>query len=178
MLLWNGEETGFIQSAKQTLFNYTVKHLLKANNVQDAIDELSENLTEQTTNKKFIFDCKDGQYGWNESEERGADTFHPFKSKLSAEVYGLIGSNHTVVEAKPLILDSSHGYSKLTLEITHLWDDEEFRVTIDGTVNIVPATGSTPTTSTFDIKNKSLTIGYQGIKALSSSYVTFKYTLE
>ena len=41
----------------------------------------------QTTNQsltinnvKFNLDYQDGKYGWNESEERGADTFHPFKS--------------------------------------------------------------------------------------------------
>lgn len=28
----------------------------------------------------FIFDYKDGKYGYNTSEERGADTFHPFSS--------------------------------------------------------------------------------------------------
>lgn len=29
---------------------------------------------------EFYFDVKDGVFGWNENAERGADSFHPFKS--------------------------------------------------------------------------------------------------
>ena len=42
----------------------------------------------------FNLDYQDGQWGWNESSARGADTFHPFKSTstlkegVSLPVYG------------------------------------------------------------------------------------------
>ena len=32
----------------------------------------------------FNLDYQDGKYGWNESSERGADTFHPFKNESNA----------------------------------------------------------------------------------------------
>ena len=33
---------------------------------------------------RFHFDCQNGNYGWIESSERGADTFHPFKNESNA----------------------------------------------------------------------------------------------
>ena len=35
-------------------------------------------------NVNFNLDYQDGKYGWNESSERGADTFHPFKNESNA----------------------------------------------------------------------------------------------
>lgn len=35
-------------------------------------------------NATFNLDYQDGKYGWNESSERGADTFHPFSSELKS----------------------------------------------------------------------------------------------
>lgn len=35
--------------------------------------------------KPFIFDYQNGTYGWNESDERGADTFHPFNAMGGSE---------------------------------------------------------------------------------------------
>lgn len=59
------------------------------------ISELQSNLVANNTN--FIFDYKDGQYGYNTSPERGADTFFPFKktvayalsTELSAGTYNI-----------------------------------------------------------------------------------------
>lgn len=44
----------------------------------DAVKTLNSNLT--ANSNSFIFDYHDGVYGWNESAERGADTFHPFST--------------------------------------------------------------------------------------------------
>ena len=43
-----------------------------------ALKEANGNLI--ANGQQFYFDEHDGQYGWNESSTRGADTFHPFKS--------------------------------------------------------------------------------------------------
>ena len=47
----------------------------------------------QTTNGRlaannvgFYFDYKDGEYGWNSSSARGADTFTPFKQGGSVSI--------------------------------------------------------------------------------------------
>lgn len=47
---------------------------IAANTINDSVNN---RLT--ANDKQFYFDYKNGQYGWNESVERGADTFHPFK---------------------------------------------------------------------------------------------------
>lgn len=46
-------------------------------NVKEAIDDVNSSLTVNDTS--FIFDYKDGKYGYNTDPKRGADTFHPFK---------------------------------------------------------------------------------------------------
>lgn len=48
------------------------------NKMDGAITQHDDQLTAGET--EFYFDQKDGVFGWNESSERGADTFHPFKS--------------------------------------------------------------------------------------------------
>ena len=42
-------------------------------------------------NTHFYLDYQDEQWGWNETEERGADTFHPFKSGISDHEYLFLG---------------------------------------------------------------------------------------
>lgn len=54
------------------------------------------NLDLSSGNKKFIFDYQDGKYGYNESEERGADTFHPFKSSVSLQNTNAVSNNGTL----------------------------------------------------------------------------------
>ena len=46
--------------------------------VKAKIQGISQSLT--INNVNFNLDYQNGKYGWNESSERGADTFHPFKS--------------------------------------------------------------------------------------------------
>jgi hypothetical protein len=41
-------------------------------------------------NTQFYFDYKNGQYGYNTSAARGADTFHPFNSFTGSLVYNLM----------------------------------------------------------------------------------------
>lgn len=48
------------------------------NNVAGSISGLESELTANGT--RIYMDYKDGQYGYNTSASRGADTFHPFKS--------------------------------------------------------------------------------------------------
>lgn len=47
-------------------------------NNKEAIEDVTQSLT--INNVNFNLDYQNGKYGWNESSERGADTFHPFKS--------------------------------------------------------------------------------------------------
>ena len=47
-------------------------------NVKNAIATLGTRLS--VNGNKFVFDYQDGKWGFNTSEERGADTFHPFNS--------------------------------------------------------------------------------------------------
>ena len=37
-----------------------------------------------SNNRKFVFDYQNGKWGFNTSDERGADTFHPFNSTILA----------------------------------------------------------------------------------------------
>lgn len=47
-------------------------------NVKNSIAKLGNRLV--INNNKFVFDYQNGRWGFNTSEERGADTFHPFNS--------------------------------------------------------------------------------------------------
>ena len=47
---------------------------------KDLINEFELNQSLTINNVNFNLDYQNGKYGWNESPERGADTFHPFKS--------------------------------------------------------------------------------------------------
>lgn len=105
MLLWNGEETGFIQSAKETLFNYTVKHLLNANNVQDAIDELSENLEglkNYSTDERIVGKWIDGRNVYEVSKQFdvkassiGSNSFNYITPAIASSVDFAISVNGT-----------------------------------------------------------------------------------
>jgi hypothetical protein len=59
------------------------------NDIKKDIEELNTNLTAPTVGK-FIYDYQDGKHGFNTNPDRGADTFHPFKSDL---VIKRIGAN-------------------------------------------------------------------------------------
>ena len=56
-----------------------------------------------TTGTDFYFDYKNGQFGWNSSSARGADTFHPFKSgtvhtltkSITSKILTDLGSDHS-----------------------------------------------------------------------------------
>lgn len=62
------------------------------NNVRDSIANIGNRLV--VNNDKFVFDYQDGKWGFNTSEERGADTFHPFNSTslcLTQDTLGYMG---------------------------------------------------------------------------------------
>lgn len=46
--------------------------------VTDSVSKINNRLVVE--NNRFVFDYKDGKWGFNTSDERGADTFHPFNS--------------------------------------------------------------------------------------------------
>lgn len=48
--------------------------------VTGAISKINNRLV--VDNTKFVFDYQDGKWGFNTSDERGADTFHPFNSTV------------------------------------------------------------------------------------------------
>ena len=48
--------------------------------VTNSVSKINNRLT--VNNQKFVFDYKDGKWGFNTSDERGADTFHPFNSTV------------------------------------------------------------------------------------------------
>lgn len=61
--------------------------------VTNAIYNIGNRL--QVNNNKFVFDYQNGKWGFNTSEGRGADTFHPFNSTL-ANIISDITTNNTI----------------------------------------------------------------------------------
>jgi hypothetical protein len=61
--------------------------------VKNAIFNIGNRL--QVNNDKFVFDYQNGKWGFNTSEERGADTFHPFNSTL-ANIISDTTTNNTI----------------------------------------------------------------------------------
>ena len=56
-----------------------------------AVNTINNNVNNRLTanDKQFYFDYQNGQYGWNESVLRGADTFHPFKLVTKNNIFGV-----------------------------------------------------------------------------------------
>jgi len=76
-----------------------------------------------TGNIPFYFDYRNGQYGYNTSATRGADTFHPFKTDTVHSVYmsmQLYANNdtHSIWARTTLYVD---GASKTEVYINYGW---------------------------------------------------------
>lgn len=71
----NGRPVGCI-GFKSVIGTTDISHV--GSNVKDSIANIGNRLV--VDNNKFVFDYQDGKWGFNTSEERGADTFHPFNS--------------------------------------------------------------------------------------------------
>ena len=77
----------------------------------------------------FIFDYHDGTYGWNESAERGADTFHPFSSvKLlwtnpnpTTSFYATTINVQNLDKYKSLIIDTRYSSTASTWEYSGIF---------------------------------------------------------
>lgn len=69
-----------LQTATKTDLVSAINEILTTvfSQVSQMLSGVEDQLTYDTT--KFYLDFKNGKWGWNESAERGADTFHPFNS--------------------------------------------------------------------------------------------------
>ena len=99
---------------------------LTADDVQEAIDEVEGRVDTAETaitantgslvagNNRFYFDVQNGEYGYNTSASRGADTFHPFKSDsgdITFDVYNGAAPNYI---AYTTVIDETYKYIVLT----------------------------------------------------------------
>ena len=73
-----------LQTATKTDLVSAINEILSTifSQVHDMLSGIEDQLTYDTA--RFHLDFKNGKWGWNESPERGADTFHPFSSPPTA----------------------------------------------------------------------------------------------
>jgi len=142
-------------------------------NVAQALGGLEDELT--ANGQRIYLDYKDGQYGYNTSATRGADTFSPFKSGGDFNVID------TVANVTGDKLPTVNGCGYFTLRKISTTDNTELDIYIDGLTKPFYYSGSNSLTLYFQ-ESIRFSGGVSGDKylyqtLLADKPVTKKYTI-
>ena len=98
-----------------------------------AVKALNSNLTANSI--PFYYDYQNSQYGYNTAANRGADTFHPFKSTPTLYTSGSSVTSITVVSGKSYLINVAmiSGYNVLSVSLSGCTTKYSSPITISGT---------------------------------------------
>ena len=94
---------------------------------------INSNLTANST--QFYYDYQNSQYGYNTAANRGADTFHPFKSTPTLYTSGSGVTSITVVSGKSYLINVAilSGYNVLSVSLSGCTTNYSSPITYSGT---------------------------------------------